>query len=219
VLLFNYRLKEQEGAVFFSSLAGETVYARCISFLVGEVRTALGGEQGYRHALDDFGNLRKPPAPQSATGSTPPGASTPSGPAPSGPLSAPVQTPAPSRSATPAQATGDGADVWPPAPRLSDFLDVKFPAFQLTVDPVLISMLGFLIAVTSYEYDAPLYEHWYRLPGKVNLDQNSFPTVAELRKMPPEKQNAWNSLVEESRQWLADKPNGDRYLRALRAFK
>jgi len=225
VPLFNYRLKEQEGAVFFSSLSGEHVYAGCISFLVGHMRELLGGEQAYRGTLDAFGNLRKPPTPPATTGITAipaPPAPGPTPPAPGVIAPPPGSAPAPAVAVTPAAIGTNATEAMTPPPRLADFLNAKFATLpKLTADPVLISTLDFLVAVTSYEYDAPLYEHWYRLPGKVVFEER-FPTIAELNnlpKSPDTKRKAWKSLLKESRLWLADKSSDQDYLKALPRFE
>jgi hypothetical protein len=211
VLLFNYRLKEQEGAVFFSSLAAERVYANCISLLVGQAQSMLGGEQAYRRTLDAFGDLRKPIAPAPAGGVA---AAPPASPRPNVPGT--QQALAPVAAGAPAAAK----DAETPPPRLSDFLNSNIPTLPLSADPVLLSTLDFLIAVTSYEYDAPLYEHWYRLPGKVEFGQK-FPSAGDLTASTQDsdkKKKAWKSILRESRQWLGDKRSDENYLKRLRTL-
>jgi hypothetical protein len=113
--------------------------------------------------------------------------------------------------------TGDSPATEIPAPRLADYLKNPATLLQIPADPLLISALDFLKAVTSYEYDAPLYEHWYKEPGKIEFEQplEKFPTAADIRKVAPEKQKAWKSLVEDSRLWMNGKPNGETYAKAL----
>lgn len=186
LLLFNSRLSEEEGGVFFTNLAAEQIYATSIGMILDEVRTQMGGEPKFRAALDAFANLRSASAP----------------------------TPQPSGGSS--QAAGSTASVRPviPVPRLADFLNNKPNLPQLQVEKLFISVADILRTVTSYELDAPLYEHWYGQKRVIDLPQH-FPTEQEFMQMTAEKQNAWTTLVESARLWVGDKPNSKELLAKL----
>ena len=143
LLMFNSRLKDDQGGVFFTSLQAERIYGVAIGIILEKVRTQLGGEILFRDALDKFSNLR--------SGSD----------------------------------SGRRVSRTLLAPRLADYLKNPPATFAVPREPVFVSTLDLLLTVTDSEFDAPLYEHWYKVPKTIEFLE-PFPSTEDLSKIPAE---------------------------------
>lgn len=104
-------------------------------------------------------------------------------------------------------------------PRLVEYLAHPPTATLVQSRNFLLEALNLLQAVTAYELDAPLYEHWYEEPGRVRFETAAsklhFPGQHDRSSMSPRREKAWLSLLGQTRLWLKHKPGSDEYLKKL----
>lgn len=173
LLLYNARLAETEGGVFFTNLDAETVYRNAIYLIFERITKDLGGEKTFRAALKEL--LEK--AVTRAKGSSP----------------------------------NPNTDYSATSPRFADFLEIEkdacitgwaLPAAKSADRNLLICALGFLKAATSYEYDEPLYDHWYRKPK--NVEYVNLPDIADIKTLPEKegKRGVWYELLGNFENWF-----------------
>jgi len=171
LLLYNSRLLEKEGGVFFTDLNAEEVYRNAIDLIFVQIVANLGGEQIFRPALRKLSDK----AIERTKGSAP----------------------------------NPNIDYSGASPRLADYLAIQNDAdIAAWVLPpandhkrnLLICALEILKAATSYEYDEPLYEHWYRKPKPVEYIE--LPKLADIASLPDDRHRVWHDLLENLKEWF-----------------
>ncbi|WP_156994078.1 hypothetical protein [Terriglobus sp. TAA 43] len=171
LLLYNSRLLEKEGGVFFTDLDAEEVYRNAIDLIFEQIRTNLGGEQTFRPALRKLSDG----AVERTKGSAP----------------------------------NPDTDYSGASPRFADYLAIQndaditawaLPAANSPERNRLISALEILKAATSYEYDEPLYEHWYRKPKAVEYIE--LPKLDDIAKLPDDRRRVWHDLLGNLKKWF-----------------
>ena len=174
LLLYNARLKNEEGAVFFSDLNAEQVYQKAIAFIFEQIRNDLGGESSFRAALASL---------QQAADEREPN-----------PSEEEPQRTAPQYKDFLAVLETEGNA------RLSEVANWRILDESSAEGRLLVSALDFLKAVTSYEFDAPLYEHWYKQPGKIE-----FQNIPATKDLLGDKKKQWKDLMTCFEQWARSK--------------
>lgn len=172
LLLYNARLAEKEGGVFFTDLNAENVYRNAIDLIFEKIRKDLGGEQKFRPALQKLSDT----AIKRTQGATP----------------------------------NPDTDYSAASPRFADFQEVEnsggvtgwtLPAAKSPERNLLICALEILKAATGYEYDEPLYEHWYR--NRKEVESVTLPTMADIGTLKEiDRRRVWHDLLENFKNWF-----------------